>query len=128
MSLPFPKKASGWKDKHLSELKISYDDESTNLSDFMALLKRGTAQTDLFTNELPATIVRLIDCTKKYWNFSFDFDIRRTGGKRNTDELRAIRENDIENGITNAEQCMKNLQKEDLAEFKELRNLNDHKR
>lgn len=127
MSLPFPKKASGWKDKHLSELKISYDDESTNLSDFMALLKRGTAQTDLFTNELPATIVRLIDCTKKYWNFSFDFDIRRTGGKRNTDELRAIRKNDIKNGITNAEQCMENLQKEDLAEFQELRNSNDHK-
>lgn len=42
MSLTLPNRVSIWNEKHLSELRISYDDEPTELSDFMALLKEGS--------------------------------------------------------------------------------------
>lgn len=86
--MSFPEKVSGWREKDLLKLKISYDDESKNLLDFMALLKEGSAETYPFTHELSANIVRLIDCTKTYWDFSFDFDINRTGGKKKTEKLK----------------------------------------
>lgn len=127
VTMSFPEKVSGWREKDLLKLKISYDDESKNLLDFMALLKEGSAETYPFTHELSANIVRLIDCTKTYWDFSFDFDINRTGGKKKTEELKKKRDEDIENGIELAKQCMEKLQKEDLAEFVELRDSNDHK-
>lgn len=127
MSLTLPNRVSLWNEKHLSELRISYDDEPTELSDFMALLKEGSEKKDPFTNQLLPNIVRLINCTNKYWKFSFDFDIKRTGGKRDTEELRKSRKQHLERGISSAKECLGNLQKEDLEEFKKLGNPADAK-
>lgn len=127
MSLTLPNRVSLWNEKHLSKLRISYDDEPTELSDFMALLKEGSEKKDPFTNQLLPNIVRLINCTNKYWKFSFDFDIKRTGGKRDTEELRKSRKQHLERGISSAKKCLGNLQKEDLEEFKKLGNPADAK-
>lgn len=102
-----PKIASAWTTSTLSELNISYEEEATELPVFMALLRSNhTTQT---TDEVLANQWKDF---MRAWDFTFNFDIRRTDGRPNTREIERQRQEKIRDGIQRAERMIEKLQTE----------------
>ncbi|XP_061170160.1 uncharacterized protein LOC133179413 [Saccostrea echinata] len=72
----FPTKASDWKMSHLLDLGIYYDETATELQTFMSMLKEGIPKPKLMCSdiEIPGIKKKLIQLTKDWWKFSFDFE------------------------------------------------------
>lgn len=124
-AFPLPKSASYWMFKDLDQLKIVYDNDPTELSDFMSMLKNRHDQPKLANINLSEEQKRLLDITKTYWKLSFDFDIRRTGGKRKTQMVKDEQSRKIDAGIKEAKDFMKELRDENLEVFSELKRSRD---
>lgn len=127
-AFPLPKSASGWMFKDLDQLKIVYNDAPTELSDFMSMLKKRDDQPKLANINLSEEQTRLLDITKTYWKLSFDFDIRRTGGKRKTQMVKDEQRRKLDAGIKEAKDFMKELRDENLEVFSELKRSRDFNR
>lgn len=123
-----PKTASGWMFKHLDQLNIIYQSNPMELSDFMSLLKDRHDQPKLADINLSEEQKCLLDYTKNYWTLSFDFDIKRTGGRRRTQEVRDEQRRNINKGIREAEDFMTALRNETLEVFYELKRSNNFER
>lgn len=88
--------------------------------DFIDLLKsKHTTQT---TDEVLANQWKDF---MKDWDFTFNFDIRRTEGRMNTREIEKERKKKIEDGIQTAEKMIEELQTEVLGMFQGQREQND---
>lgn len=112
-----PEQSSKWTTGALAKRNIYYDDDATSISDFMSILKDKSNQSVL-TDDLPKDCKPLLDYTKTFFgSFSFDFDIRRTDGKRNTPQMGEERQQKINHGITEAETLRKDLELENLNVF-----------
>lgn len=126
-----PEQSSEWTTGDLSKLNVYYDDRAKSISEFMTILSVRSNRAEL-KNDLPeeCKCKRLIGYTNDFFNFEFDFDIRRTGGKKNTLGLDGERQKKIKDGIDNAEELRRRLEEKEteLDVFEELRRLNDHKR
>lgn len=126
-----PEQSSEWTTGDLSKLNVYYDDRAKSISEFMTILSVRSNRSEL-KNDLPeeCKCKRLIGYTNDFFNFEFDFDIRRTGGKKNTLGLDGERQKKIKDGIDNAEELRRRLEEKEteLDVFEELRRLNDHKR
>ncbi|XP_062610362.1 uncharacterized protein LOC134272136 [Saccostrea cucullata] len=72
----FPTKASGWKVNHLLDLGIYYDETSMELQTFMTMLKEGLPKpkSTCSDREVPEIKKKMIQLTKDWWKFSFDFE------------------------------------------------------
>lgn len=115
-----PVKASSWTTSTLSSLNIFYKENATKLLDFIDLLKsKHTTQT---TDEVLANQWKDF---MKDWDFTFNFDIRRTEGRMNTREIEKERKKKIEDGIQTAEKMIEELQTEVLGMFQGQREQND---
>lgn len=120
-AFPLPNTASSWMFKHLDQLNIVYDYKPTELSDFMTLLKKRHGQRPLDNSNLSDKQKRLLDYTKTDWKLSFDFDIKRTGGKRKPQDVQAQQKRKIDAGIKEAEDFMNELLNENLEVFSEFK-------
>lgn len=123
---PLPKSASGLMYSHLHQLNILYDDFPMELPLFMSMLKND--QTELININLSGEHRCLLEYTKKYWTLSFDFDIRRTGGKRKTQRVTDEQKEKIVAGKEEANNFMKLLRDENLEVFSVLKTSTDFKR
>lgn len=122
---PLPKSASGLMYSHLHQLNILYDDFPMELPLFMSMLKND--QTELININLSGEHRCLLEYTKKYWTLSFDFDIRRTGGKRKTQRVTDEQKEKIVAGKEEANNFMKLLRDENLEVFSVLKTSTDFK-
>lgn len=93
----------------------------------MSLLKESYDQPELINTNLSEEHRCWLDYTKKYWTLSFDFDLRRTGGKRKTQRVMDEQKEKIVAGKAEANAFMKQLQDENLEVFSELKRSSDFK-
>lgn len=74
-SSTFKADASRWNSSDLLNLDISYNNEETDLSEFMSKLKIGPNQTPLTSIELCEEDKDVARHTKDVWHIEFNFDM-----------------------------------------------------
>lgn len=119
---------SGWMFKDLGKLNIIYGEYPMDLKKFMALLKVRIDQPELNNINVPEKHQSLLNYTTAYWKLSFDFDIRRSGGKRKTEQFMDEQKGKITEGIEEANAFMDKLRNDELPVFSELKTSNDFER
>lgn len=121
-------RTSGWMFKDLGQLNISYGEHPMDLKEFMDLLKVRIDQPELNNINVPEKHQSLLNYTRAYWKLSFDFDIRRSGGKRKTEQFMGEQKRKITEGIEEANAFMDKLRNDELPVFSKLKTSNDFER
>lgn len=116
---------SGWMFKDLGQLNIIYGEYPMDLKKFMALLKVRIDQPELNNINVPEKHQSLLNYTTAYWKLSFDFDVRRSGGKRKTEQFMDEQKGTITEGIEEANAFIDKLRNDELPVFSELKTSND---